>query len=252
MHLYFIRHAQSENNALYARTGGDRGRNCDPELTSLGCRQADLLAEFIAQAGPGAAPGVFDPHNAAGFGFTHIYTSLMVRAVGTAHRLATALGLPLAAWEDLHEEGGIFLEDEASGELRGQPGKNRAYFEANFPTLILPPHLNAGGWWNRPFEAYELRRPRARRVLAELLQRHQGQGHRVALVSHGGFANHFLSTLLSLPERADGPDPDFPSIPARRWFLMNNAAITRLEFTGHEVRLVYQNRIDFLPPEWVT
>lgn len=252
MQLYFIRHAQSENNALYERTGSDRGRSCDPELTAAGRRQAELLAEFIAQAGAGAAPGVYDPRNSAGFGLTHIYTSLMVRAAGTAQRLASAVDLPLVAWEDLHEEGGIFLEDETSGERHGQPGKNRAYFQEHFPGLVLPEKLDEKGWWNRPFEAYEARRPRARAVLSELLHRHLDRADRVALVSHGGFGNHLLSALFSPIESGNGRAPDFPQLPAYRWFLMNNTAITRIDFAEHEVRLVYLNRTDFLSPDLVT
>ena len=36
MRLYFIRHGQSENNALYTATGSDRERVDDPKLTEIG------------------------------------------------------------------------------------------------------------------------------------------------------------------------------------------------------------------------
>jgi broad specificity phosphatase PhoE len=32
MQLYYIRHAQSENNDLWDRTGSDQGRSEDPKL----------------------------------------------------------------------------------------------------------------------------------------------------------------------------------------------------------------------------
>ena len=45
MTLFLIRHAQSANNALYDSSGSTIGRVEDPELTSLGVRQAQILAD---------------------------------------------------------------------------------------------------------------------------------------------------------------------------------------------------------------
>jgi broad specificity phosphatase PhoE len=36
------------------------------------------------------------------------------------------------------------------------------------------------------------------------------------------------------------------------WFIMNNAAITRIDFHPDRVEVVYVNRVDFLPSELVT
>jgi hypothetical protein len=47
-----------------------------------------------------------------GFHITHVYCSLMERAVATGHRVAEALDLPLLGWIDIHETGGMFLYDE--------------------------------------------------------------------------------------------------------------------------------------------
>ena len=80
MRLHFIRHAQSENNALYARTGTWHGREADPELTELGYLQATHLAKFAGEHLTGA---------------THIYCSLMVRAIVTANHVADALDMSL-------------------------------------------------------------------------------------------------------------------------------------------------------------
>lgn len=57
---------------------------------------------------------------------------------------------------------------------------------------------------------------------------------------HGGFYNYFLKTLLGI-----GPNADI-------WFVMNNAAITRIDFTEGETRLIYQNRLDHLPTGLIT
>jgi 2,3-bisphosphoglycerate-dependent phosphoglycerate mutase len=242
MQLYFIRHAQSENNALWERTGQSDGRSEDPELTELGWRQAKLVAEFLTKGSPVGGYGYEGDHQGEiGFGITHLYTSLMVRAVMTGTEIAQSLGLPLQAWEDLHEEGGIYLDDAETGEPIGLPGKDKAYFEENFPHLVLPEDMNESGWWgSRPFESREVRMPRVRRFLAELRQRHGDTQDRVAVVSHGGFFALLLTALLDLPAR-DG-----------FWFTMYNTAITRIDFDGHEMRLVYQNRTDHLPVHLVT
>jgi 2,3-bisphosphoglycerate-dependent phosphoglycerate mutase len=242
MQLYFIRHGESENNARWTRTGSSEGRSEDAELTDIGHQQAEIVAQYLAEKEE--------------FGITHLYCSLMVRAVATGMAIAEALDVPLVAWTDLHEEGGIYLKDKVSGERIGQPGKTRTYFERAYPGLVLPDSLGEEGWWNRPFEEYEIRPARARQVLHELLARHGGMEDRVALVSHGGFYNQFLGALLGFTPRE------------KIWFAMYNAAITRIDFRRAEeeepadaerpagprdlVRIVYTNRVDFLPEELVT
>ena len=244
--FYFIRHGQSANNFLWDQTGSNAGRSEDAELTETGRRQAGLLAQFLRRADPAAAVSGNDPHNRAGFGLTHLYTSLMVRAVATATDIAEATGLPLVAWEDAHETGGIYLENTETGECIGQPGKNRAYFEAHYPRLVLPENLTASGWWNRPQETQEQKPIRAQRFLQELLQRHGASDDRVAVVSHGAFYNYLMTAFLKLPSRD------------HVWFMLNNTAITRIDFhdegvgyNGH-ADLVYTNRTDFLPDELIT
>jgi 2,3-bisphosphoglycerate-dependent phosphoglycerate mutase len=242
MELYFIRHGQSENNLLWAQTGSSEGRSEDPGLTEVGSRQARRLAELLRQGDitPNAPLTDWDPQNATGFRITHLYSSLMLRAVITGDFIAEALDLPLVGWPDLHESGGIYQRDELSGERIGLPGKNRAYFEAHFPNLVLPEELGAEGWWNRPFEAQEDRPPRARRVLHELLERHGDTEHRVAMVSHGGFYNWLLHAILNLPQM-DG-----------HWFVLNNAAVSRLDFGRDAIRVAYMNRADHLSPDLIT
>jgi 2,3-bisphosphoglycerate-dependent phosphoglycerate mutase len=224
MQFFFIRHGQSSNNLLYATTGSDQGRDCDPELTGTGLRQAELLADYL-----------WKEH----LNLTHLYSSLMVRTLSTGAVVANRLGLPLVAWTDLHEEGGIYLVNE-QGKPVGQPGKGRLYFGEEFPGLVLPGNLDASGWWNRPYEAMEERPARGRRFLLDLLTRHAGTDHRVAVVSHGGFYNLFLSALLNLPRNR--------SI----WFEINNTGITRIDFHADKTVFIYHNRLDFLPRDLIT
>ncbi|MEW5719039.1 MAG: phosphoglycerate mutase family protein, partial [Chloroflexota bacterium] len=82
MQFYFVRHGQSANNLLYDTTGASDGRSEDPALTALGRRQAEILARFMKQ-NDAAFRLSFDRQNLGGFGITHLYTSLMVRAVAT-------------------------------------------------------------------------------------------------------------------------------------------------------------------------
>ncbi len=239
MQLYFIRHGQSENNALWLNTGSHKWRNEDPGLTEVGRQQAEILAQFLCRADP-TLQQPFDFQNVAGFGITHLYSSLMVRAVATGTIVASALDLPLMAWEDLHEWGGIYLKDEQTDERVGLPGRNRVYFERCFPDLVLPDSLGEAGWWNRPFEELELRLPRARRFLHDLIERHGHTDDRVAIISHGGFYNYLLATILSLPDTGGYS------------FVLNNAAISRIDFDDEKIRLIYLNRADFLPKELIT
>ncbi len=238
MQFYFIRHGQSENNLLWETTGASVGRNQDPELTPTGVKQAQVLADFLAHG--------IDVFNArrpnqqgAGFDITHLYTSLMVRSVATGTKVARELNLPLTAWVDAHETGGIYLADEKAGTFVGQPGNNRKYFETNYPDLVLPVTLGEAGWWNRPFEEREVRPIRAEHFLQELVARHGGTDDHVALISHGGFYNHLMRALLKMTCE-------------NCWFGINNVAITRVDFSPEDVGVVYSNRIDFLPRDLIT
>jgi 2,3-bisphosphoglycerate-dependent phosphoglycerate mutase len=238
MQLYFIRHAQSANNALYDATGADVGRVHDPELTPLGQQQAARLAQALRSGHPGASSAEGAP--GGGYGITHLYCSLMVRAALTADAVGQALGLAPIGWLDLHEGGGIWLADQASGEPVGLPGNPRSALERRFPRLVLPPEVTEAGWWNRNFEKKEERLPRAQRVIQKLLEVHGGTDDRVALVSHGGFYNYVLSAALGLPRSESF------------WFVSNNTGISRLDFQDGTVDVMYLNRTDFLPGEVIS
>jgi 2,3-bisphosphoglycerate-dependent phosphoglycerate mutase len=240
MQFYLIRHGQSENNRLWALTGSSGYRSEDPALTDLGHQQAEHLARFLAEPGLPAEHIRFDLQDVGGFGLTHLYCSLMIRAVATGRAVARALDLPLVAWEDLHEVGGIHRLDEETGEHHGLPGRKRSYFEEHFPDLVLPESLGEAGWWNRPFEEREQRPARARRFLEELLARHGGSDDRVAVISHGGFYSYLLRALFGISEGQKG------------WFSLNNTGITRLDFDEESIWLCYANRVDFLPRALVT
>jgi 2,3-bisphosphoglycerate-dependent phosphoglycerate mutase len=245
MQLYIIRHAQSENNLLWQRTGSSNGRIPDPSLTDLGHQQARHVAQFLAQpANDEPAP---ERDNRDGFGLTHLYCSLMERAVLTGSYIAKSTSLPLVGLMDIHEWGGIYHIDEESREHIGLPGLNRNGFTERFPDLILPESLNHEGWWNREPEPVAERPLRARRFWKFLLKNHGQTQDRVAIVSHGGFTQTLLGTLLN----RDDLDITL-GLPSRLWFVTNNVSISRFDFESDHVRIGYLNRIDFLPDELIT
>ena len=242
MQFYFIRHAQSQNNALYLENMSYEGRTEDPELTPTGYEQVRHLARYLSYSPPPRSLPVpeWNPQNVDGFGITHIYCSLMVRAVATGTIVAQALGLSLVAWMDLHETGGIMQIDQETDERIGLPGNNRAYFETHYPDLILPDGLGAEGWWNRPPEEYEQRPVRARRFLNELLHRHGDSDDRIAVISHGAFFGYLMHAILDLPTT---PPP---------WFGLSNTGITRIDFSEENLVISYVNNTAHLPRDLVT
>ncbi len=233
MQFYFIRHAQSTNDALWNEKHCSDDRCADPELTETGCEQAAHLAAFLQTGDPFGGHPSDDPP--AGFGLTHLYTSLMVRAVETGWAVSQALQLPLRAWEDAYEEGGIYLENQKDEGCCGQSGKNREYFETHYPGMILPDSLGESGWWaNRPYEEDLAIEERANRFVRTLLETHGTTDDRVAVISHLGFYNHVLSALLCGESR-------------RVWAVLHHAGVTRIDFNNNLIELVYLNRSDYLP-----
>ena len=241
MHLYLIRHAQSANNYAYA-IGGER--QPDPPLTELGHRQARALAAHLAQR-PGSPRSLYaERQDRGGFTLTHLYSSLMLRAVTTAAYVAEATGLPLHAWPDIHEIGGLHGIAPETGEVIGVAGPGRPYFAAEHPYLVLPDALAETGWWNRDKEHRDEYVPRAEAVWRDLLARHGGDDC-VALITHAGFFRFLFRVLVG----ADAADPS--SLGLTGWWLgMNNAAISHIEISESEgekwAAVHYINKVEHL------
>lgn len=239
MQLFFIRHGQSENNQMWSDSGSRKGRSSDPGLTDLGYLQAEALAEYVHARQTVKPASSYDEVNGKGIELTHLYSSLMTRAVLTGTAVADKLDLPLYGLEDAHEGGGVYLEDEETGELVGQPGKTQAEL-AELTTRLVLPEINPAGWWNRPFEQREERVARAKRLLGLLLDRHGGSEDSVALFSHAAFFNYFMAAAVGLAQR--------PAI----WFYLNNTGISRFDFNGEDQALIYTNRTEHLEPSFLT
>lgn len=242
LQIYFIRHGQSENNVIMDEVERPHylfHRIEDPKLTFIGHQQAELVADFLAAGEPSAGS---DEQNRSGFGLTHLYCSLMSRAVQTAVPIARKTGLTLKAWPEVHETGGVFLAEKMEDEIiwSGLPGNGRSYYETNFPELILPDDLTEEGWWNREKEPREQYNLRARAIIDRLINEHGGTDHRVGIVMHGGIFTRILTVLFDI--RAEG-----------YWFLMNNCAISRVDIRDDgRLMLAYMNKTDHLPDELIT
>lgn len=227
MRLYLIRHAESENNVLTKETF--HRRKVDPDLTALGYRQRDLLARHI-EAGNDAI--------GQGFEIDHLYTSAMYRSLLTTQPVSDALGIAPVVWPDLHEKGGMFLQQ--NGEISGFNGLSRSAILDEFPGYRLSADVTDRGWYEpamgREPETHSYYR--AMKVARELRKRGDSD-EVIALVSHAGFLDVLLKAVFE----------QLPSRPYTMRYYHDNTAITRINFDRGWTTLHYMNRADHLPAE---
>ncbi len=247
MELYIIRHAQSQNNEIWARTGSEVGRFPDPELTEVGFQQAELVAKRLGGQETAVSTAQSNLHNRNGYQFTHLYTSLQTRAIQTGTPISKAMDLPLVVWEEIHEWGGIYEIDYETNVRTGLPGPNRAYFEERFPHLVLPDTLDGTGWWNRPHEERPETVARVRQFLANFMERHGDTDDRVGIVTHGGFSAILLSMLNN-----SFTDDNVLDQEKHVWFSHNNTAVSRINFGADHYQFAYLNSVIHLPAELIT
>ena len=245
MKLYIIRHGQSTNNAIEDQ----RDRVKDPALTGLGQSQAENVAEHLATGFDpeyfvGASVEATSADNRHHYNIKQLYCSAMYRTLLTAKPIGQMLGLKPEVWLDIHEVGGIFLEQGDGRGPVGYPGKNRSQILAEFPDYILPAEITDDGWW-RPEqgrEDYPTCQGRALKVAYTLRQwAADGEDGEIAMVSHGGFVDSLLKALTN-------------QLPGRHLFYHHyNTGITRVDFRSDgRVDVRHLNRFDHLPPELIS
>lgn len=233
MELFLIRHGESRNNLLEALAGGDPApqRHQDPELTEKGERQAACAAEFLAKGGH---LGAAERQEGRPF-LDQLYCSPMIRALHTAQFMGQALRLLPELWVEIHEVGGIYLDQ--GDEKVGYPGQKRSQILQRFPGYGLPPQLTEQGWWKGGFEEPHQGQGRAIGV-AQILRRRSGERCRIGLVSHGDFMSNLLKALA---DQLPGPG---------LYYEHRNTGITRLDFSPEgRVVVKYLDRVDHLPEE---
>lgn len=241
--LYLIRHGQSENNAFAAEASADVAeeppRTAEPSLTATGYEQAKCVAGYLARETDKTDLRDGTPVD-GGHGIQRLYTSAMLRALETTQPIATALGLTPEIWLDVHEEGGIWLDEGDGRGAVGHPGLTREEIAEQFPGFVQPDAITDNGWWNRPFERRAELVSRSAQVAADVRRRVRQWEDRVAIVSHGTFISLLVQHLL-LGEYV--PDIRFSN---------HNTGVSRLDFDGDSVMLRYLNRIEHLPVSLVT
>jgi broad specificity phosphatase PhoE len=226
MELLIIRHAQSTNNALEDQAH----RVCDPLLTPLGLRQAELLALHLAEAEP-CEPRREGP----GYGIGRLVCSPMIRALQTTAPIARRLGLRPEVWVDVHEHGGIFLDHGQPLGIRGYPGLTRGEMCLKFPGYVIPEQVTDAGWWNGAYEQDSDFAARAERT-AFRLREMGGSDERLAMVTHGGFASQLLKALFGRAGRASP------------FYHHDNTGLTLLRINAEGwISLRYLNRLHHLP-----
>ncbi len=227
MHVYLIRHAQSENNVLTVETMSRR--KVDPDLTELGYQQREKLARHVARQRDVSGDG---------FEITRLYTSAMYRCLATAQALSEALELRPKVWPDLHEMGGMF--QRRNGRFQGYGGMTRAEIQEQFPDYQLPDSVTERGWYDAAL-GYEPETHSLFRAIkvAEELQGWSGSDEAIGLVSHAGFLDRLVKAIFG----------QLPSPPHTMRYYHDNTAITRINYEGSRPILHYLNRLDHLPAE---
>lgn len=175
MDLVLVRHA------LPVRTVTESGP-ADPPLTELGIRQADAVADWLAQER-----------------FDAIYTSPLQRARQTAAPIAARQGL------EIYVEDGIAEYDRKSEfyiPIEEVKGSDDPEMQAHWKAL-------AEDRLEDVIEDAHTFRPRVSEALDRMISAHPGE--RVLAICHGGVINVALAVVIGL-ERTLWFEPDYASI----------------------------------------
>jgi probable phosphoglycerate mutase len=182
MDLIIVRHGQSTGNI----TTNDVP---DGELTPLGRRQAREVAVRLA-----------------GDGLTHVLSSPLIRALGTASAIAEAANIDrIEVWPELQEH-----------RTSVHRGFGQADLLRDFPHAVFAPGGETDGW-DHGGETYETATERAHTAIATIRERFAASD-RVAIATHGTFASYLMRAILHIP----------PSLSV--WFTMYNCEVTRVRF----------------------
>ena len=198
MFLFIVRHGE-----CYGNLNADLGP--DTALTPLGEVQAARVGERMAE-----------------LNVTHVISSPLLRALGTAQPIADQANLAtFEAWMDLREGN--------HGEYWCEP---RTKLVAAAPKAILPDELAEEGWLhktsnNQAFIA------RCERVVAKIKQTFT-HADRVAIVSHGIVGSHLLHLFLGMP------------LQQQQWFELENGSISALRLVADPV--AERPNFELLPP----
>lgn len=219
MHLYLIRHAESENNAR-----PDHERVEDPSITERGVLQADSLADWMA---------------------THpmdmLVSSPFRRALQTAAPVALRTSSKVEVWCDIYERGGCYsgwLESDRRGAL----GLGQRDILQLIPRAELETEISDNGWWGgRPREQDDEAQLRAVAVRHKLESRFGETQARIAVITHAEFQRMLLEQLLT-----------GQNIDVAQFGPICNAGLTYLDFVAGTWRLQWLNAVTHIPSPLIT
>jgi 2,3-bisphosphoglycerate-dependent phosphoglycerate mutase len=161
--LILIRHGET----VWNREGRWQG-HLDSDLTTLGLRQADAIADRLASAD-----------------LVALYSSDLGRAHRTAERVAARTGHRVITDTGLRERGLGIFQGLTFSEIRDQHPAEFERFSARDPDHVVP-----GG------ESLHGKHQRAVRCLERIAGSHRGQ--RIAVVTHGGVLDSLFRHALGL------------------------------------------------------
>merc|ERR1711971_828127 len=239
MHLWLIRHGETENNVLMRQMAVElesldrlelkrrynRARASDPALSCLGQEQVEKLPEH-----PALAPLVLSGRP------VDIYASPLRRAIETAAPLQRILpnspAIRLRA--DLSEIGGMHCHTEEGDKVN--PGKTPEELLASYPHLTLDTsEVNGAGWWAGRAEedttsgsGCQASWDRVGRVAAwaRQLRPTTADVRDIAIVGHGALFSRVVPELLGMP-RGSGQVSH------------GNTGVTHLELSGKSFTRVH-------------
>ena len=219
LHLYLIRHAESENNAR-----PEHERVDDPSITDRGVQQATSLAQWLA---------------------THpmdmLLTSPFRRALQTAAPVALRANTKIQVWCDIYERGGCYSGWE-EGNVSGAAGLTQDGILQLLPTALFDEPIAAEGWWGgKPREQDQQTRQRASIVKQKVEQKFADSQARLAMITHAEFQRILLAELLINQD-----------IDVFRLGPICNAGITYLNFRNGVWQLQWFNAVTHIPSELIT
>jgi broad specificity phosphatase PhoE len=213
LRVYFIRHGESQNNALAKSLGAsDHGdgdsyykmRSPDPALTDLGEKQANCVANLFGDSE--LRHGLCSLVHDTDLRVSAVYCSAMHRALQTATPIARGVGLPLTVWSSIFEVGGCFVLDPlGSGKNVGCPGLTLEAAQSKFGPFKVKKstdrsQLTSDGWWSKTWgkETNEEAVQRACCILDDLrsLAAKCTTLTEVAFVSHKDILNILFEQLI--------------------------------------------------------
>eukprot|EP01017_Pseudomicrothorax_dubius_P021210 TRINITY_DN228_c0_g1_i1.p1 TRINITY_DN228_c0_g1~~TRINITY_DN228_c0_g1_i1.p1 ORF type:complete len:201 (+),score=27.93 TRINITY_DN228_c0_g1_i1:148-750(+) len=173
MNVFFIRHAESNNNLLIdglSRADYEKMREPNPGITPKGKSQLSLLCDYL---------------ESKSIAFTKVYCSPLTRALESAKVIHERLKVPVEVRNDIFETGGLHKEQEA---YKGNP---RSWFAENYPTFGVNEDITEEGWYHLGRrETAEDTSQRARKIIkwiSTMAKEQQDGTQNLIIITHAAF-----------------------------------------------------------------